>query len=77
MNASDTSPTEGHECDGASDLEQSVLREVIQANTQLVADELRESRGDDLRDQLENVRRAKANLSVLETLIEEYVEEEP
>jgi hypothetical protein len=74
MTASDTSPRKGHEFDGASDHEQRVLRELIEANTQMVADQLRESRRADLLVQLEEVRRAQAELSIIETLLREYVE---
>lgn len=75
MTASDTSPTEGHECDGASDVEQRVLRELVETNTQLAADQLRESRHDDLDEQLEQIREARAELSIIETLLAQYVDE--
>lgn len=75
MNASDTSPSEGHEFDGASDYEQRVLREVLEANTQMVADELREDRRADLLVQLETVRKAQAELAIIERLLTQYVEE--
>lgn len=74
MNASDTSPRKGHECDGVSDLEQRVLREILRSRTDLIADELRYRSGDDLDEQLRDVRKARAELAVTARLLEQYVE---
>jgi hypothetical protein len=73
MTASDTSPRQGHECDGASDLEQRVLRERLEAQSEFLSDELRLRSEDSLQDHLQQVRRTRVELAVTEKLLEQYV----
>jgi hypothetical protein len=76
MTASDTIPSEGHESDGASGGEQSVLREIVRFQLERYADELHSRRDADLPERLAKVRRVRDKLEVTETLLEQYVEED-